>query len=103
MSTIFFIEAARGRYGISGVPDGGIAFERPSSVASEELVTLIKSRKPDSAIRCAISILSSVLSPPICSSAPIIRMPTAISVPIASRIDSRTSKVKRKRFSIDPP
>ena len=97
------MDAASDTNGISGVPDGGMAFDSPSSVASDELVMLMKSSRPDAARRSAMSALSSRLRPPIWPSSPIIRMPTSRSLPVDSRIDCRTSSAKRRRFSIDPP
>ena len=102
-STTCLMDAASETKGINGVPDGGIAFESPSSVASDEYEMFMKSSRPLPASRWAMSALSCRLSPPIWASSPIIRIPTRMSEPIASRIDSSTSTVNRNRFSIDPP
>ena len=51
----------------------------------------------------AISLQSSEVSPPSMNSSPGIRMPKAISRPMFLRISSMTMKMKRRRFSVDPP
>ena len=102
-STASLTAAATPRCGMSGVPEGGIAFDRPSSVASDGPATFRKSSRPEVANLTAISRLSSRLRPPGWSSSPIMRMPTSRPSPIAERTASRTSIVKRSRLVSEPP
>ena len=80
-----------------------MAFASPASVANEELAKLRKFTKPLAAIRWAISLLSWGNNPPGRPSSAIMRIPISNPPPVVSRMAVKTSKVKRKRFSKEPP
>ena len=102
-STASLMAVATGRYGMSGVPAGGMALASPASVERAGPATFRKSRRPEEARLTAISQHSSRSRPPTRSSSPIIRKPTSKRSPTDPRTASRTSKVNRRRLAMLPP